>query len=466
MAFEPSSALRPLIRGTSFIARFSRVIDGDTIKVVLPGSSTAENIRILCLDTEETFAVSSKPVTPWGRAAKKFATSFFSDTPTVILEFPGNDPLDVSLSKHRDNYNRLLVYVYHNDKDFQQVMIEEGYSPYFNKYGNSPFPSHHLRYTTAERKAQIAGLGVWDQVSVNGSIIRNYPALTVWWHLRAAIIDEYRALHSGNPNIYNTRLDYAKLVSLAEEKAEATIFTEVRTVSRVAGSVGIVSIGSRARPFNLRIPDLDTDQGSQIVSLLNTRYISVSESFPRRSYCYVTGMTEMYRRTPQIVLTSANAVTDTYVKPGDVRIVPESRAADVEKLENEVDAVMTPVPDEEDVATRLKNEKMVKGGVVIASLLPNPVGSDAGNETVALKNMLDVEVDLEGWSLTDKVGGRDILSGNLLSGGELVVKLSGRGIRLNNDGDEVFLKNPGGDVVNAVSYSAADVVQGEPIKFS
>lgn len=465
MAYEPSAALRPLIRGTSFVAQFSRVVDGDTIKVVLPDSTTSENIRILCIDTEETFSISSKPVTPWGRAAKKFATSFFSDTPTVILEFPGNDPIDVSLSKHRDNYNRLLVYVYHNDKDFQQVMIKQGYSPYFTKYGNSPFPSHHLRYIAAERTAQIARRGVWDQVSVNGSIIRNYSALQVWWQLRAAIIDEYRALHVANPNVYNTRLDYDTLFSLAEQKAEATIFTEVRTVSRVAGSVGIVDIGSRARPFNLRIPDLDSDEGSQIIALLSNRYISFSESFPRRSYCYVTGMMEMYGRTPQMVLTSASAVTDFYVNPGDARVFAKRAALGVEKPDSEVDAVMTPVPDEEE-ATKLTSEKMAVGGVVIASLLPNPARSDYGNETVTLRNVSGVEVDLDGWTLTDKVGGKDLLSGKVLPGAELVIKLSGKGIRLNNDGDEVFLKNFTGDVVNAVAYSTADVISGKPIDFS
>ncbi|MGH9211424.1 MAG: hypothetical protein ACRD2C_12195 [Acidimicrobiales bacterium] len=48
-------------------------------------------------------------------------------------------------------------------------LITDGYSPYFNKYGNADFAGQHARYVAAERAAQNSHAGLWDQVAVNGS---------------------------------------------------------------------------------------------------------------------------------------------------------------------------------------------------------------------------------------------------------------------------------------------------------
>jgi len=48
--------------------------------------------------------------------------------------------------------------------DFQEVMIREGYSPYFMKYGNAELEDFHKKYQLAEREAQTETLGVWDQI--------------------------------------------------------------------------------------------------------------------------------------------------------------------------------------------------------------------------------------------------------------------------------------------------------------
>ena len=53
-----------MIQGTTVEATVSRVVDGDTIRVFLPRQSDDESLRILALDTEESRASGSKPVTP------------------------------------------------------------------------------------------------------------------------------------------------------------------------------------------------------------------------------------------------------------------------------------------------------------------------------------------------------------------------------------------------------------------
>ena len=120
------------IRGTSKQVKFSRVVDGDTIRVFLEPSATEdESLRILCLDTEESYSGGSKPVTPLGHLAKKRAEEFFQAADEVTIEFPGNESWEVCCEKYRGNYGRLLVHVHLGDVDFQETMIAEGFSPYF-----------------------------------------------------------------------------------------------------------------------------------------------------------------------------------------------------------------------------------------------------------------------------------------------------------------------------------------------
>ncbi len=410
-----------LLYGTHLQVQFVRVVDGDTIRVKLPGQDDEEALRILALDTEETHA-GSKPVTPWGRKASERAKAFFQNADEVTIEFPGNEDLETCLQKYRGNFGRLLVFVYRDGVDFQQTMIEEGYSPYFVKYGNAAFTSHHLRYTQAEITAQRAKAGVWDQVSVNGSELRNYAALGTWWKLRASVIDDFRSRRRTHPHILNTRLDYAQLQNLARVQVQTTVFTEVRSVFRVGGIHALVTIGSNEQPFNLFIPDMDSEQGQDIINLLNTRYISSAEDHPRQSYVYVSGSMSLYDDKPQMVIHSASQFADN--------LLPTSQAS----------------------------------GIKIAALLPNPEGRDAGHETATLINQSNQTIDLTGWLLKDLAGNQQSLSGELSAGQQQELILQGN-LRLNNTGDEVSLVDQQGQIRHQVSYTAQDVVSGRVISF-
>lgn len=294
--------------GTTLAATVSRVVDGDTIRVEHAHITDDEPLRILSLDTEESNAGSGKPVTPWGLKAKEEAENFFSPGDAVELEFPGDEPIAECLTKYRGNFGRLLVYVKKGGTDFQEHMIRTGFSPYFTKYGYAPPPLHAV-YDLAERDAQAQHIGVWDQIQVNGSEIRNYAALGTWWRLRGEIINTYRA-KPPQPDLFNSRLDYGVLEQKAQAGEDAIVFTELRSFDRVGSISAVIRIGSVAQPFSLFLPNIENDTGQRLIRLLENRYISSGEDHPRRSYAYVSGTLSEFNGAPQIVITQEDQITD------------------------------------------------------------------------------------------------------------------------------------------------------------
>ncbi|MDZ3837135.1 MAG: hypothetical protein U0S49_07145 [Rhodospirillales bacterium] len=193
-------------------------------------------------------------------------------------------------------------------------MISEGYSPYFNKYGHARFLEYHRAFVAAERSAQAARRGLWDQVAVNGSEQRNYANLGAWWSLRAAIIDDYRRVRAGGADILNSRLDYAEIAGRAANGEQIVVFTELAAFRRLGSRRAVIDIGSRAQPFQVLIPDIETDDGMALVNLVHERYLAEDDGRTtiraRRSYAYVEGRLQLYRDNPEIVVEGPAAITD------------------------------------------------------------------------------------------------------------------------------------------------------------
>ncbi len=417
------------MQGTYLDVQFSRVIDGDTIEVFLPNQNSPESLRILSLDTEESFSRGSKPVTPWGLEAKERAKRFFMNAETVTIEFPGNEPVEQCIARYRGNFGRLLVFVYRDGVDFQETMISEGYSPYFTKYGNAIFHPHHQRYVEAERVAQINNIGVWNQQAVNQQEFRNYATLSTWWALRANAIDEYRALKSALPHLLNTRLDYDQLLEKAATTETVTVFTELSGVRRVGGVHGLSNYGSDDRPFNFFIPSMDDGRSKEAVQLMYNRYISQGETLLRRNYAYVTGELSLYNGTPQMIIRSAEQISDK-------------------------------------LATTEFSANTTQSSITISALLPNPDKTDAGHETVTLRNIGAINTSIEGWYLQDRSGRRHTLSGMVNAQTERTITLPAHSMTLNNTGDEVKLLNALDQLQSQVSYTGKDVVSGQTISFT
>jgi len=216
----------------------------------------------------------------------------------------------VCLRRYRDNFGRLLVFLHREEMDHQEHMITAGYSPYFTKYGHAAFADHRRRYTAAERAAQAAHVGVWDQVTVNGSEMRNYARLTTWRSRRAALHDDHRRRRADDPDLLDSRLDSERLAELAGQGSQATVLTELAGYTRVGRHRAVVDIGSRAQPVKLLVPDIESDAGQAVLALLENRYLTTDDDHIRRSYAYVRGALNLYRGDPELTVTSVDQIRD------------------------------------------------------------------------------------------------------------------------------------------------------------
>lgn len=294
-----------------------RPVDGDTVRVKIGDKS--ESVRIQALDTEESRAGGDKPLTPWGKKASEHAATLLTVGKTITLDFDEPESasaVQLDLARFRDNFGRLLALVFIDGKDFQQLMIEGGYSPYFCKYGNVRTKEYHRRYLAAERLAQSRRAGLWDQVAVNGSEQRNYAALGTWWALRAEVIDDYRRARAAGAQALNTRVDFEAVMKLAERGESVTLFTEFGQFRRLGSRKAMIDIGSVAQPFSIFIPDIEVPKGQALLSLLSLRYLSEGTEAgrtvtrPRRSYGYVKGRLQVFNGRPEIVADGPEDVSD------------------------------------------------------------------------------------------------------------------------------------------------------------
>lgn len=305
-----------------------KVVDGDTVNVKLNG--LGEKLRLLSIDTEESHDDSDqerkqtqkggKPITKLGNAAKQRARNLINIGDSVKLVFPDDKPLEEALKIHRGNYGRLLCFLELSDgRDFQEIMIREGWSPYLIKYGRAELPEKHFSYQNAEALAQAEGRGIWNSQLFNYQQLRHYEHLLPWWALRANIIENFRIYNDKVPEsrILNSRKDYESIKELAKnnKQLEITIFTELRYVSLVSSKKAIIDNGSREQPFKLFLPNIHDPEGQKILSLLKNRYLTLGYDGsdvkkPGIDYVYVTGTLKMYKEQPEIVITKASQFSE------------------------------------------------------------------------------------------------------------------------------------------------------------
>ncbi|MBI4848901.1 MAG: thermonuclease family protein [Nitrospirae bacterium] len=123
----------------------TRVIDGDTIVVVMNGKT--EKVRLIGVDTPETVHP-SKPVEHFGKEASAF-TKHLAEGRMLRLEYDW---------QIRDKYKRLLAYVYLEDGTFLNTeIIRQGYGFAYTK-----FPFKYLdEFREYEKEARENKRGLW-----------------------------------------------------------------------------------------------------------------------------------------------------------------------------------------------------------------------------------------------------------------------------------------------------------------
>jgi micrococcal nuclease len=134
-----------------------KVVDGDTLDVDING--TIERIRLIGMDTPETVDP-RKVVQCFGKEASDKAKEML-DGKMVRLE------ADNSQSE-KDNYKRLLRYVYLKDGTFfNKYMIAEGYAHEYT-YQSNPC-KYQSEFKEAEKQARESAKGLWSFNSCNGN---------------------------------------------------------------------------------------------------------------------------------------------------------------------------------------------------------------------------------------------------------------------------------------------------------
>lgn len=293
--------------------KLTKVVDGDTIKVEI--NDAVESLRLISLDTEESWPGGSKPVTNAGKLASKWAKDYFGvddeGFPTsevkVDVEFDTNDPVNLCLEKHRGNYGRLICYVYKGGENYNLTAVEHGWSPYFVKYGRSRL--YQEEFLAAEAQAQSENLAIWDPETNAGGNKRNYEQLIPWWYLRDSLAEGYRkfGIQAGAKSV---RVDYAEILEAASQGSNMTVFCDLQGgVNKWSDAGALVYAGSPHHKFNLWIPDPESTAAVAIINLIEKRYSGYG-----RGYVYVSGHAHLWPQNgdgkPQIVLTDKNQLSD------------------------------------------------------------------------------------------------------------------------------------------------------------
>jgi len=290
----------------------SKVIDGDTFKF----EGLENSARLLGIDTEETFKTQdaelksyeislnwesyynnekgvekmpAKPNSPFGFETYKWAKDFFNDVKVVRLE---RDDTNRTL----DIFNRHLVYVIaeKNGKEinYNVECVRQGFSPYYNKYGNSK--RFHTEFLEAQTYAMNNKLGIWSPD------IKHYPDYEEriqWWNKRAEQIENFEAKYSDKENYFNIsdNVDF----SLLEENLgnEITVF----------GSIS--DILDKKFPYLLRMPHTK-EQTFELVIFEENKSLIDELNFEdlKNYYIYASGKLGKYKDKYQIVLNDKSQI--------------------------------------------------------------------------------------------------------------------------------------------------------------
>lgn len=248
-AQEPAAGTRDDEDATQ-IGRVVVVFDGDTVRVALEGGS-AETVRLIGVDAPEVHHP-ERPVERFGREAAAFTTSLARGQ-RVRLEADAQ-------SADRDRHGRLLRYVFLPDgRLLNAEIITQGFAHALTLY---PF-GRMESFRVLEREAREAGRGLWG---ANG---------------------ETAAGPSGTPL---SPFDAARHVG------------ETRTVCGEVASARYLA-DRRGRPTFLNLGRAFPEQPFTVVIWGSDRaaFGRPEERLAGRQVC-VSGMIELYRDVPQIVV--------------------------------------------------------------------------------------------------------------------------------------------------------------------
>jgi micrococcal nuclease len=134
---------------TKETAKVSRVVDGDTIKVLIQDKE--ETVRLIGIDSPEVLD-ERKTIQCFGKEASNKAKEILNDKIILLASD--------STQGNRDEYGRLLRYVFLQDGiNFNKLMISEGYAREYT-FKNNPY-KYQSQFIQAEKEAKEENRGLW-----------------------------------------------------------------------------------------------------------------------------------------------------------------------------------------------------------------------------------------------------------------------------------------------------------------
>lgn len=127
-------------------------VDGDTAKFNV--GSDIKTTRFLAIDTPESVHPTIK-LQPFGKEASTYTCDELKKAKKIILEFDYNSDM-------YDKYNRLLAWVFVDDKLLQNKIISLGYAEVAYLYGDYKYTTLLLK---TQRKAKENKLGIWYNIN-------------------------------------------------------------------------------------------------------------------------------------------------------------------------------------------------------------------------------------------------------------------------------------------------------------
>jgi micrococcal nuclease len=142
---SPTSSGVPAVPGLAATVR--QVIDGDTIDISVDGQ--VDTVRLIGIDTPEKTG-GLRAAECFGDEASAFAGQIMPEGSTVRL---------VRDTEARDQYDRLLAYVYRDDGTFVNLaLVDSGHAAAYPFEPNTTFAAD---FRVAEDRARRLHLGLW-----------------------------------------------------------------------------------------------------------------------------------------------------------------------------------------------------------------------------------------------------------------------------------------------------------------
>lgn len=129
-------------------AKVTKVIDGDTIRVLI--NNKEETVRLIGIDSPEVLD-ERKPIQCFGIEASDKAKEVL--TGKIITLEPD------ATQGERDEYGRLLRYVFLDNLNFNELMLDEGYAREYAFKGRSY--KYRTEFIQAEKKAREKKICLW-----------------------------------------------------------------------------------------------------------------------------------------------------------------------------------------------------------------------------------------------------------------------------------------------------------------